>query len=62
VTTPEPRDARPLTDADGADVVVEGAAAKVGDGPPPCDGYEVTPATAFSFGTEESFGPTRYAF
>jgi nitroimidazol reductase NimA-like FMN-containing flavoprotein (pyridoxamine 5'-phosphate oxidase superfamily) len=31
-------------------------------GPPPYDVYEVTPATAFAFGTDESFSPTRWRF
>jgi hypothetical protein len=92
------RDARCVlaTNADGADVVVEGIAATVRDvdvltrvaaayldtygwdvevrdgafhgsgaptaGPSPYDVYQVTPSTAFSFGTEESSGATRYAF
>lgn len=31
-------------------------------GPPPYEVYEVVPATAFAFGTDESFRPTRWAF
>lgn len=31
-------------------------------GPPPYDVYEVTPTTAFSFGTDETFRPTRWCF
>jgi nitroimidazol reductase NimA-like FMN-containing flavoprotein (pyridoxamine 5'-phosphate oxidase superfamily) len=29
-------------------------------GPPPYDVYELTPTTAFGFGTEETFSPTRW--
>jgi nitroimidazol reductase NimA-like FMN-containing flavoprotein (pyridoxamine 5'-phosphate oxidase superfamily) len=31
-------------------------------GPPPYDVYEVTPTTAFGFGTDETFGATRWRF
>jgi hypothetical protein len=31
-------------------------------GPPPYDLYEVTPTTAFGFGTDETFSPTRWRF
>jgi nitroimidazol reductase NimA-like FMN-containing flavoprotein (pyridoxamine 5'-phosphate oxidase superfamily) len=31
-------------------------------GPPPYDVYEVVPRTAFGFGTDESFSPTRWDF
>ena len=31
-------------------------------GPPPYDVYEMTPTTAFGFGTDESFSPTRWRF
>ena len=31
-------------------------------GPPPYDVYAVTPTTAFGFGTDESFSPTRWRF
>ena len=31
-------------------------------GPPPYDVYEVIPTTAFGFGTDESFSPTRWRF
>jgi uncharacterized pyridoxamine 5'-phosphate oxidase family protein len=44
---------------DGAFHDVEGAPTA---GPPPYDVYEVTPATAFGFGTDESFSPTRWHF
>jgi hypothetical protein len=30
--------------------------------PPPYDVYEVIPKTAFGFGTDESFSPTRWDF
>jgi nitroimidazol reductase NimA-like FMN-containing flavoprotein (pyridoxamine 5'-phosphate oxidase superfamily) len=31
-------------------------------GPSPYDVYEVTPTTAFGFGTDEKFSPTRWSF
>lgn len=31
-------------------------------GPPPYDVYQVTPTTAFGFGTDETFGATRWRF
>lgn len=31
-------------------------------GPPPYEVYAVSPATAFAFGTDDSFGATRYRF
>jgi Pyridoxamine 5'-phosphate oxidase len=31
-------------------------------GPPPYDVYEVTPTTAFGFGLDEAFSPTRWRF
>src|SRR5919199_1865148 len=31
-------------------------------GPPPYEVYELTPTTAFGFGTEETFSPTRWRF
>jgi hypothetical protein len=31
-------------------------------GPPPYQVYEVTPTTAFAFGKDESFSPTRWRF
>ena len=31
-------------------------------GPPPYEVYQVTPTTAFGFGTDESFSPTRWRF
>ena len=42
---------------DGAFHDTEGALTA---GPPPYDVYEVVPATAFAFGTDESFRPTRW--
>lgn len=48
-----------VTVRDGAFHDTEGAPTA---GPPPYDVYEVTPATAFGFGTDESFSPTRWDF
>ncbi|HEV2894753.1 MAG TPA: pyridoxamine 5'-phosphate oxidase family protein, partial [Actinomycetota bacterium] len=31
-------------------------------GPPPYEVYAVAPSTAFAFGTDESFSPTRWSF
>jgi hypothetical protein len=31
-------------------------------GPPPYAVYELTPSTAFGFGTDETFSPTRWRF
>ena len=44
---------------DGAFHDAEGAPTA---GPPPYDVYEVIPTTAFGFGTDESFSPTRWRF
>jgi hypothetical protein len=48
-----------VTVRDGAFHDTEGAPTA---GPPPYDVYEVTPTTAFGFGTDESFSPTRWDF
>lgn len=48
-----------VTVRDGAFHDVEGAPTA---GPPPFDVYSVTPSTAFGFGTDESFTPTRWRF
>jgi hypothetical protein len=48
-----------VTVRDGAFHDTEGAPTA---GPPPYDVYEVTPTTAFGFGTDESFSPTRWRF
>src|SRR5918994_5597463 len=48
-----------VTVRDGAFHDTEGAPTA---GPPPYDVYEVIPTTAFGFGTDESFRPTRWAF
>jgi hypothetical protein len=48
-----------VTVRDGAFHDTEGAPTA---GPPPYDVYEVVPTTAFGFGTEESFSPTRWDF
>jgi hypothetical protein len=47
-----------ITVRDGA-FWAEGAPASGG---PPYDVYEVTPTTAFGFGTDEAFSPTRWRF
>jgi hypothetical protein len=48
-----------VTVRDGAFHDTEGAPTA---GPPPYDVYEVTPAIAFGFGTDESLTPTRWRF
>jgi hypothetical protein len=48
-----------VTVRDGAFHDTEGAPTA---GPPPYDVYEVIPKTAFGFGTDESFSPTRWDF
>lgn len=48
-----------VTVRDGAFHDTEGAPTA---GPPPYDVYEVIPTTAFGFGTDESFVPTRWSF
>jgi nitroimidazol reductase NimA-like FMN-containing flavoprotein (pyridoxamine 5'-phosphate oxidase superfamily) len=48
-----------VTVRDGAFHDTEGAPTA---GPPPYDVYEVIPTTAFGFGTDESFSPTRWRF
>jgi hypothetical protein len=48
-----------VTVRDGAFHDTEGAPTA---GPPPYDVYEVTPTTAFGFGTDESLSPTRWDF
>jgi hypothetical protein len=48
-----------VTVRDGAFDDTEGAPTA---GPPPYDVYELQPTTAFGFGTEESFDPTRWRF
>ena len=48
-----------VTVRDGAFHDTEGAPTA---GPPPYDVYEVMPTTAFGFGTDESFSPTRWDF
>ena len=48
-----------VTVRDGAFHDAEGAPTA---GPPPYDVYKVTPRTAFGFGTDEAFSPTRWRF
>jgi Pyridoxamine 5'-phosphate oxidase len=48
-----------VTVRDGAFTGTEGAPTA---GPPPYDVYEVTPAIAFGFGTDETLTPTRWRF
>jgi nitroimidazol reductase NimA-like FMN-containing flavoprotein (pyridoxamine 5'-phosphate oxidase superfamily) len=48
-----------VTVRDGAFHDTEGAPTA---GPPPYEVYEVIPKTAFGFGTDESFSPTRWDF
>jgi hypothetical protein len=48
-----------VTVCDGASHDTEGAPTA---GPPPYDVYEATPTTAFGFGTDETFVPTRWRF
>jgi Pyridoxamine 5'-phosphate oxidase len=48
-----------VTVRDGALHDTEGAPTA---GPPPYDVYEATPTTAFGFGTDETFVPTRWRF
>lgn len=49
----------PVTVRDGAFHAAAGASIA---GPPPYDVYQVTPATAYGFGTDEPLVPTRWRF